>query len=282
MVLGLHKLLDDFIRVSLEPIMEFLSAKGGDAEFILETILRAMADRTSIHDALVRLNVEGAKGELEWFSLGEVNRTRQYEITRLFKRITVDEAVSAISEALNNQVVFGRKTNLIPGKGIVIIDQHEREAWNAVNKEYIVPINPKKKRHSKGFKFYSALVKVGNIGFFVAFTHDGDGVGGARDKGEIVGVLLSQVTEHIKISLLLMDTGFYSGNIWSLLPNFIQDAMCPVPRNTRVTRLITDHHRRLEYHYLPGAKPFDFAGMKLTLIFSPRPSEKRDIKFRQG
>jgi len=101
MFLGVYDLLDDFIEVSLEPIIRLLSGKGGDAEFVLETVFRAMADRTSIHDALVRDNIE-QMSDGDTASLSEATRTRQYEITRLFKSISVDEVVEAISESLDS------------------------------------------------------------------------------------------------------------------------------------------------------------------------------------
>ncbi|MGQ4891859.1 MAG: hypothetical protein ACP6IP_05130 [Candidatus Njordarchaeia archaeon] len=94
--------------------------------------------------------------------------------------------------------------------------------------------------------------------------------------------MLSQVAEQVKIGLLLMDSGFYNSDVWRLLPSFAQDAMCPAPRNARVTRAMLEHHRRLRRQYLPGAKSFSFADLELTLLVSPRPVEKRDIKFRQG
>ncbi len=280
MLLTLYDPLSDFIEASLEPIIDFLSAKRGDAELILETFFRAMADRTSIHDALVRSNVEKVLNNMTLNSLDDVDSTQQYAITRFFKRVSVEEVIRVISSVLNRQIAFAKRMNLVPNEAIVIIDQHEREAWNMVNKGYVVPINPRNRRHNRGFRFFSAMVKVDNLGFFAAFTHDGDQYGNIRDKGEIVGDLLSQVVENVKIRLLLMDAGFYNSSVWRLLPSHVQDAMCPAPRNTKVTRVIMEHHRKLDHHYLPGAKPFNFAGLDLTIIFSPRPSEKREIKFR--
>jgi len=169
---------------------------------------------------------------------------------------------------------------LVEDDSIVIIDQHEREAWNAVNREYMVPINPDKKKNSRGFRFFSAMVKVDKVGFFTAFLPDGNPDGGIKGKDEIASWLLSKTTENVRISLLLMDAGFYNGAIWRVLPDFVQDAMCPAPRNSRVKRVILKHHREVSNHYLPGAKPFNFAGLELAIIFSPRPPEKRDIKFR--
>ncbi|MGQ4891860.1 MAG: hypothetical protein ACP6IP_05135 [Candidatus Njordarchaeia archaeon] len=183
MLLDLYNPLDDFIGASLEPIMALLSGKGGDTDLVIETVLRAMANRTSIHDALVRLNAEKLLSDLTLSSLSEVDKTNQYAITRLFKRLTVEEVVRATSEALNNQISLAKGMGYVPKEAIVIIDQHEREAWNAVNKEYVVPINPRRRKNSKGFRFFSAMIKVGNIGFFAAFTHDGNEDGGTRDKG---------------------------------------------------------------------------------------------------
>ena len=164
MFLGLYDPLEDFIEVSLEPIIRLLSGKGGDAEFVLETVFRAMTNRTSIHDALVRGNIERMSGgALDLLS--EVIRTRQYEITRLFKSISVDEVVEAISEALDSQIKLAKKMKLVEEDPIVIIDQHEREAWNAVNRGYMVPINPDKKKNSRGFRFFQPWLRWVKSGF---------------------------------------------------------------------------------------------------------------------
>lgn len=253
------------IHESLEPIIRLLKEKTPHALLILQTITKALSDSTSIHDAIMRMQ--------EGNSLLEVlsqKKSWQYIISRTFKKISVDEVEDIVNESLAKQVEIARRYSLL-GK-VLIIDQHEKAAWHKKHTECLVSINPKKKPNHKGHRFYTGAV-AGPITVFTRFLIDR----GNTSSGEAFQALMAYAETTLTISKVFIDAGFYSVLTYDYAVKTNATVVGIAPRNSRVSRIILDHHRGMNYHYEPGMYLHKIGDVSIKLVVVPRSREKRVI-----
>ena len=253
------------IHESLEPIIRLLEEKTRHAFPILQPITKALSDSTSIHDAIMEMQ-EG-NSLLEALSQ---KKSWQYIISRTFKKTSVDEVENIINESLAEQVEIARRYSLL-GK-ILIIDQHEKAAWHKKHTECLVSINPKKKPNHKGHRFYTSAV-AGPITIFTRFLIDR----GNTSSGEAFQALMAHAETTLTISKVFVDAGFYSILTYDYATRTNATVVGIAPRNSRVSRIILDHHRGLHYHYEPGMYLHRIGDVNIKLVVVPRPREKRVI-----
>ncbi len=152
------------------------------------------------------------------------------------------------------------------------MDQKEKPAWHRVHTECIVNINPKKKPYHKGHRFYISAI-AGKITIINTFAVDTGDV--ARES--VVGLALARAKEFTDVKRMLIDAGFFKEAVYATIRQYGSDVLGIVPKNSRVVRLITSHHRALSNHYEPGIYLYRLGDVTFRLLLVPRPKEKRKI-----
>ena len=94
------------------------------------------------------------------------------KISKALKGSDIRQVIEAINETLYPQYQLAVRANLIGEKVYLIVDQHEIESWQRANTSLLVPINPRKKKHSKGHRFYTAIISTENFWLIVRFQMD--------------------------------------------------------------------------------------------------------------
>ncbi|HDD40277.1 MAG TPA: hypothetical protein ENG21_03410 [Nitrososphaeria archaeon] len=97
-----------------------------------------------------------------------------------------------------------------------------------------------------------------------------------KTKAEIVGEFVEDaLNKDLKVKKTILDSGFFVIEVPALLDEVGIEFLIRALRNSKVSKLILAHHRKLDCHYEVGAAEIEFGEKRYTLLIVPREKKKR-------
>ena len=205
-----------------------------------------------------------------------------YEVSAFLKNLEISKVENAINRALARQVMLARRYEWIDDFNMIITDAHEIPAWCKKHRELIVPIAPRKKSSSEGFRFYTAVTGDGRFWLTYYFAIDG-----SKDseyiisKADVVRNAIKSASRlKLSIEYSLFDSGFFEASVLETIARASVPYLMIARKTKRVKEAVLEGHRTLNYHYGPMVEPLKISSKKYgsvsyNLVTVPRPPEKR-------
>ena len=83
------------------------------------------------------------------------------------------------------------------------------------------------------------------------------------------------MNKDLKVKKTILDSGFFVIEVPALLDEVGIEFLIRALRNSKVSKLILAHHRKLDCHYEVGAAEIEFGEKRYTLLIVPREKKKR-------